>query len=122
MADVPELTLPMSKSIKNEEIFPSSLLDCKLRDRADTKGVIKHSQYSSVVFLPPLGSGKKGEEQILLLGQLLEAFALNLTRAKYGMKCVTNERHKSIHAGNLRRSGIHSLHINNSFCGWRLCL
>lgn len=59
---------------------------------------------------------------MLLLGQQLVAFALNLTRTKYGMKCVTNERHKSIHAGNLQCSGIHSLHINNSFCSWRLCL
>lgn len=120
---MPELTLPMSKALKNEEIFPSSLLDCKHRDRADTKGVIKHSQYSSVIFFYLLWAlEKKGEEQMLLLGQLLRAFALNLTRAKYGMKCVTNERHKSIHAGSLRRSGIHSLHINNSFCSWRLCL
>lgn len=108
--------------MKNEEIFQSSLLGCKHRDMADTKGVIKHSHYSSVVFLPSLGPGNKGEEQTFLLGQLLRAFALSLTRTKYGMKCVTNERHKSIHAGNLQRSGIHSLHINNSFCSWRLCL
>jgi len=113
VADVPELTLSMCKAIKNEEIFPSSLLDCKHRDRADIKRVIKHSQYSSIVFVPPLGSGKKGEEQMLLLEQLLGAFGLNLTRAKYGMKCVTNERQKSIHAGNLQCSGIYSLHINN---------
>lgn len=57
---------------------------------------------------------------MLLLGQLLKAFALNLRRAKYGMKCVTNERHESTHARNLPRSGIHSLHINNSCCSWRL--
>lgn len=56
---MPELTLPMSKDIKKEQIFPSSLLPFKHRDRADTKGVLKHSYYSSVIFLCPLGSEKK---------------------------------------------------------------
>lgn len=82
-ANVPEAIQPMSKPMKNEEMFPSSLLDCKLRDRADMKRIIKHSQHSSVIFLPPVDSGKKKkEEQMLLLGQLLWALALNLTRTK----------------------------------------
>lgn len=58
-ANVPEAIQPMSKPMKNEEMFPSSLLDCKLRDRADMKRIIKHSQHSSVIFLPPVDSGKK---------------------------------------------------------------
>lgn len=43
VGDVPGLTLPMSKDIKKEQIFPSPLLPLKHRDRADTKGVLKHS-------------------------------------------------------------------------------
>lgn len=45
---------------RNFSIF---LLDCKLRDRADKKWVIKNSQHSSVVFLSPVGFVEKKKKK-----------------------------------------------------------
>lgn len=116
------LPYPWAKTLRktNLSIFPTSpQAQGEGRHKGGIKAILVQQCH---IFMSSGLWKKKGEEKMLLLGQQLVAFALNLTRAKYGMKCVTNERHKSIHAGNLQCSGIHSLHINNSFCSWRLCL